>query len=75
MIDSWIPTMPDGDVVTQSGKMVCECHPKNSRLIAASPDMLAALQACFRWSNDWPDDVIIQVQEAIAKATGATHDA
>lgn len=44
----------------------------NARLIAAAPDLLAALQLFFRNSlrADWPADIYNAAEAAIAKATG-----
>lgn len=50
----------------------------NARLIAAAPDLLAALEVMFDWVLSIPgivgvraDDVCIQARDAIAKARGA----
>lgn len=49
----------------------------DARLIAAAPDLLAALQDCFQWfENDSPLDApcgpeMRKAREAIAKATGS----
>ncbi len=53
-----------------------ECKEADARLIAAAPDLLAALQMVNRiWSHDQtsnlaPDSPVAIVRAAIAKATG-----
>ena len=53
-----------------------ECGERDARLIAAAPDLLAALQMINRiWSHDQtanlaPDSPVAIVRAAIAKATG-----
>ena len=45
----------------------------NARLIAAAPDLLAALEVAWRWQNsdlEDEDEVLNIMAEAIAKATG-----
>jgi hypothetical protein len=55
-----------------------ECGERDARLIAAAPDLLAALQMVSRiWSHDQtsnlaPDSPVAIVRAAIAKATGET---
>jgi len=49
----------------------------NARLIAAAPDLLAALQGLLRGIFDGPDDadaatLVAKARAAIAKATGGT---
>jgi hypothetical protein len=44
----------------------------NAKLIAAAPDLLEALRLAYKWSNDWPDDVLLQVQETLANAGGVS---
>ena len=59
-------------------KFTDEANASNARLIAAAPDLLAALQMVNRiWSHDQtanlaPDSPVAIVRAAIAKATGAT---
>jgi len=46
-------------------------HAANARLIAAAPDLLAALQDCVAVPNkNRPDEVWQRARAAIAKATG-----
>jgi len=69
-------------VTDADGKAVCMLTPRkgawNGDLIAAAPDMLAALQMVGRiWSHDQtanisPDSPLAIVRAAIAKATGET---
>jgi len=63
----------------QPGDIICNPSPMgeaNARLIAAAPDLLAALQMVDRiWSNDQtanidPESPLAIVRAAIAKATG-----
>lgn len=55
-----------------------ECEERDARLIAAAPDLLAALQMVNRiWSHDQtaslaPDSPVAIVRAAIARATGET---
>lgn len=57
-------------------KFTDEANASNARLIAAAPDLLAALQMVNRiWSHDQianlaPDSPVAIVRTAIAKATG-----
>lgn len=56
-----------------------ECGERDARLIAAAPDLLAALQMVNRiWSHDQtanlaPDSPVAIVRAAIAKATGGAQ--
>ena len=42
----------------------------NANLVAAAPEMLAALHAVNRWAQDWHEDLRHLIDAAIAKATG-----
>ena len=59
---------------TGSGAVAMAPYPQNraanARLIAAAPDMLAALKAASRIRNGWPE-VFDLIDAAIAKATGS----
>ena len=48
-----------------------DCTKADARLIAASPDLLAALQGVLRLVN-WDMDEFVAARAAIAAATGAT---
>jgi hypothetical protein len=50
-----------------------ECQEANARLIAAAPELLAALQAVADYwaGGDVPEVLDTQMRAAIAKATGA----
>jgi hypothetical protein len=67
-----LPIVPD-----IAGRSIEECD-ANIRLIAAAPDLLAALQMVNRvWSHDQtanlaPDSPVAIVRAAITKATGET---
>jgi hypothetical protein len=47
----------------------------NVRLIAAAPDLLAALERMQRWAqhNGLPDSICVEACDAIAKATGVAR--
>ena len=45
-------------------------NPADAALIAAAPDLLAALQRCLRYGGLYPD-LADEVRAAIARATGA----
>ena len=49
-----------------------ENHKANARLIAAAPDLLAALQSLINDQRDASLPVLSQARAAIAKATGET---
>jgi len=66
-------------IVDSEGYTICNSSPMgeaNARLIAAAPDMLAALQMVEAiWSRDQtanidPESPLAKVRAAIAKATG-----
>lgn len=70
-------------VVDSEGFTICDPSPMgaaNARLIAAAPDLLAALQMVARiWSHDQtanaaPDSPLAIVRAAITKATGDKHE-
>lgn len=54
VIDGWVSPQPDREA--------------NARLIAAAPDMLAALEAAKVFGGGWPEAVWQQVNAALAKA-------
>lgn len=57
--------MLDSDLLTDH----CEA---NARLIAAAPDLLAALQEMLKYAEGFEDaDHVIDARAAIARATGA----
>lgn len=48
----------------------CEEDRANARLIAAAPELLAALEELVGWQTCVPDAVVEAARAAIAKATG-----
>jgi hypothetical protein len=60
-------------VVNEHGAFVADTDAHNARLIAAAPELLAALQDCVAVPNkNRPDEVWQRARAAIAKATGQT---
>lgn len=59
------------DVAHVVGAYGCVENEANARLIAAAPDLLAALRGLFDNSTraDWPTDLYQAAEAAIAKAT------
>lgn len=49
--------------------IICRCSNDNARLIAAAPELLAALERCLR-DGDLPLGVDSQARAAIASARG-----
>ena len=84
----WIIGKQDHDVITvdtANGTAICDVYvdsddrrpPANARLIAAAPDLLAALDRLERlsWSALAPDDPVREwARAAIAKAKDATKE-
>ena len=59
-------------IVDQEGAFVADTDRCNARLIAAAPELLAALQAVADYwaGGDVPADIDAAMRAAIAKATG-----
>ena len=65
----------ESSIVTDNGGTIADVYgrnPANARLIAAAPDLLAALQAVADYwaGGDVPADIDAAMRAAIAKATG-----
>lgn len=79
MIENRVPT-GYGYLLTQVARIlpVSESAEENARLIAAAPDLLAALQALTDWGRDHtspkdpnsPHALLVAARAAIARATG-----
>jgi len=58
-------------IVNEDGAFVADTDAHNARLIAAAPELLAALEACLAVPNkNRPDYIWDNARAAIAKATG-----
>lgn len=69
----------DGDSVSIAADIVdpdtCNPSEANARLIAAAPDLLAALKHCSGWVEAYGrSELRREVRAAIAKATGGSDD-
>lgn len=63
--------------ISSDGRFICRAHRKNARLIAAAPELLAALKAAEVVLNSidmsghsWVNDTLYTARAAIAKAEG-----
>lgn len=79
--DTPVPEVNGSDAVEYyGGHLVAESiSPANARLIAAAPDLLAALKACLPYAMQALNDIggmdeynaVTNAEKAIARATGA----
>mgnify|MGYP006357519355 CR=1 FL=1 len=69
-----------GMIICRFDRWICDAEPEqdaNARLIAAAPELLAALQALTEWGCTYtsplkpnsPHDLLIAARDAISKAT------
>lgn len=66
-----VDTGEEGMITPGEGLQRSAEHDQMAYLIAAAPDLLAALEAMLEYDTGTPDDVLNMARAAIAKAKGA----